>query len=413
MSTSSEWQRPGAFPGLLFDRMKRINPAIEDLELYEFRYCLDNLNPGIGGWASVALEDPQTIESRVDSSGFYSSIQLKPRVEGAIVLDPRIVELTNMLFVGLVTGRYSEAWVRAHFYFDVRGFYFLHRTVYFTPEVVAHLGGQPLASFEQRQRRFERYQGVSYRDFEEANKQVDGLFIRSVRKLIAARGVPALVAIAGPTAAGKTEIVERLRGVLERDGAAVASIEMDNFLTDREHRERQGIDSLGREAIHFRLFRRALEHIVRRRKIAIPRYDFVCATSSHDLEGRLKTGHAPLEIEPADIVFVEGNFPFLLEEIVPLIGLKAVYLTDDAVRLKRKWKRDIDYRKKYEPTYFRNRFFKDQFLMAEKCYLPQLQVCDLAVDTTGAALWATPQVAGFLQQDATPVRRRSGGPGGA
>jgi len=99
-----------------------------------------------------------------------------------------------------------------------------------------------------------------------------------------------------------------------------------------------------------------------------------------------------LEIEPADIIFVEGNFPFLLKEVAGLIGIKVVYLTDDPIRLKRKWKRDIDYRKKYEPTYFRNRFFKDQFLMAQKCYRPQMEVCDILVDTTGAAIWAVPEI---------------------
>ena len=76
-----------------------------------------------------------------------------------------------------------------------------------------------------------------------------------------------------------------------------------------------------------------------------------------------------------------------------------VYLTDDPVRLKRKWKRDIDYRKKYEPTYFRNRYFKDQFIMAEIAYRPQLAMCDLAVDTTGAALWATRSNRKFSPRD--------------
>ena len=57
------------------------------------------------------------------------------------------------------------------------------------------------------------------------------------------------------------------------------------------------------------------------------------ATSSHDLDGNLKAGGMPIEIEPADIIFIEGNFPFLLEEIVHLIGIKVVYLTDDPIRL--------------------------------------------------------------------------------
>jgi len=134
--------------------------------------------------------------------------------------------------------------------------------------------------------------------------------------------------------------------------------------------------SLGKEAYHFALFKRALEDIVRGKKITIPRYDTIYATSSHDLDGKLKPGGIPIEIEPAEIIFIEGNFPFLLDEIAPLIGIKVVYLTDDAVRLKRKWKRDIDYRRKYEPTYFRNRFFKDQFLMAQKCYIPN---CNCAI----------------------------------
>ena len=35
--------------------------------------------------------------------------------------------------------------------------------------------------------------------------------------------------------------------------------------------------------------------------------------------------------------------------------------------------------------------------MAQVCYLPQMEVCDLVVDTTGAALWATPEIAEVLK----------------
>jgi hypothetical protein len=64
--------------------------------------------------------------------------------------------------------------------------------------------------------------------------------------------------------------------------------------------------------------------------------------------------------------------------------------------LKRKWKRDIDYRKKYDLNYFRNRYFKEQFIMAEIAYRPQMKLCDMTVDTTGAALWATPEIKRIL-----------------
>ena len=111
----------------------------------------------------------------------------------------------------------------------------------------------------------------------------------------------------------------------------------------------------------------------------------------------LRMGRTPLEIEPADIIFIEGNFPFQIKEISDLIGIKIVYLTDDPIRLKRKWKRDIDYRKKYIVNYFLNRFFGTQFLRAADCYQPQMEACDMVVDTTGAALWVTPEFVEILR----------------
>jgi uridine kinase len=302
-----------------------------------------------------------------------------------------------MLFVGLVAGEYSAEWIRAHFYFDVRGFLFLTRTVYFTDAVLAHLGGRPFRSFEKKQKHLERCLELGYRAFKAANAEVDAAFLSSVNRLIAVKGTPIVLAIAGGTAAGKTEIVARLRSSFEQAGGPVTSIELDNFLTDRGQREQKGIHTLGREAIHFELFYSSLQNILRGQTITTPRYDFIDGTSSHELDGTLKPGRVPVEIKSAEIIFIEGNFPFLLEEIAPLIGIKVVYLTGDAIRLKRKWRRDIDCRKKYDPNYFLNRFFRNQPLMAEKCYRPQMQVCDLVVDTTGAAIWATPETAGILK----------------
>jgi uridine kinase len=380
------------FSVALFETMKRINAGIEDLALYEFRYALENVFPE-DGWDSIELDRQEEIERLIGGRDFYTSIQLKPRAGDRIVLDEKIVRLTRMLFAGLVEGEYAVEWVREHFYFDVRGFYFLPRTVYFTDEVLAHFGSKPYKSFEQRQKRFERYQGVGYKDFMEANAEVDQAFVESIKKIIAGRGTPILITIAGPTAAGKTEITERLLNAFEQLGKKITTIEVDNFLLDRDYRDDK---AMGKESTHFELFKRSLKEILQGKKITIPRYDFVFATSSHDLDGNLKAGCVPLEIEPADIIFMEGNFPFQIEEITGLIGIKVVYLTDDPIRLKRKWKRDIDYRKKYDPAYFRNRFFRTQFLRAEDCYLPQMKVCDIVVDTTGAALWVTPEIAEIL-----------------
>jgi uridine kinase len=388
---------PGIFSELLYGKMKRINAGIEDLELYEFRYGLNNLYPENGGWESVTLDARADVEERIQSSEFFNAIQIKPRVGDQIVLDETIVRLTNMLFVGLVTGAYPEEWVTAHFYFDVRGFFFLTRTVYFTDAVLAHLGNRPFLSFEQKQKKLERHQELGYKEFKAANAEVDQALMASLGKLIAAKGTPIVLAIAGGTAAGKTEIVARLHRSFEQAGRQVTAIEMDNFLTDRDQREEKGIHTLGREAIHLDLLMLGLRAITQGHRITIPRYDFIDGTSSHDLDGTLKPGRVPIELDPAEIIFIEGNFPFLLEEITTLIGIKVVYLTGDDIRLKRKWRRDIDLRKKYVPNYFLNRFFRNQPLMAAKCYRPQMQVCDLVVDTTGAAIWATPETAARLK----------------
>ena len=386
-----------AFSETIFEKMKQINPGISDLELYEFRYGLNDLVPE-KGWDSVSLDSREEIEARLNRRDFYDSIQIKPRVGDRVVLDEQIVRLAQMIFVGLVTGKYEQDWVNTHFYFDIRGFYFLHRTLYFTEAVLAHFGGQPYRRFEQKQKQLERLQDVGYKAFREANAEVDQLFIQSVMKLIARRGTPILLAIAGPTAAGKTEIVERLSTAFKLAGQKTTSLELDNFFTDRDDREARGIDSQGKQALHFDLFKQALEDITCGKSISTPRYNFIDGTSSHDLDGRLKPGRIPVAIEPADIIFIEGNFPSLIEEILHLIGIKVVYLTDDPIRMKRKWKRDMDYRKKYDLSYFRNRYFKDQFIMAQIAYLPQLEVCDMCVDTTGAALWTTPEIAKILAQ---------------
>jgi uridine kinase len=390
-------QNTEAFSEALFERMKSVQEGIAELELYEFRYGLGEWIPAMG-WESVTLQSMEEIEACVNRREFYDGIQVRPRLGERVILDALILRLAQMLFVGLVTGAYPPGWIRRHFYFDIRGFYFLHRTAYFTERALAHFGGEPYQRFQQKQAQFECLQDVGYKAFKEANAEVDGFFIDSVLKLIAARGTPILLAIAGPTAAGKTEVVERLRASVEQTGRSTASIELDNFLLDRDYREEQGIFSEGKAALHFELLKQALEDITRGKRISIPRYDFVCGASSHGPNGNLKAGGVPGEIEPADVIFMEGNFPFLIDEVARRTGIKVVYLTDDPIRLKRKWKRDIDYRKKYDLNYFRNRYFKEQFIMAQTAYIPQMEACDMTVDTTGAAIWVTPEIREILSR---------------
>ncbi len=236
MSLDKILTRSELFSDALFEKMKQINPGVADLELYEFRYALANMQPEQANWSEVHLDECTSIEQRVNDINFYQKIRIKFKVGNRITLDPAIVSLTNMLFVGLVSGKYPVGWVRQHFYFDIRGFYFLHRPQYFTRNVIDHLAGQPYLQFEQKQAGFDRKQDIGYKEFSEANADVDQAFIQCVHKLIAYKGTPIMLAIAGATAAGKTEIVERLRKSFEESGQKTTSIEMDNFLTDRDYR---------------------------------------------------------------------------------------------------------------------------------------------------------------------------------
>ena len=232
---------PEGFTAALYDLMKQVNPGVDEMELYEFRYALNNITPE-QGWASVDLDPPDDIDRRINDRAFFTAVELKTRREGKIVLDESVLGLTRMLLVGLVDGAYALDWIKQRFYFDIRGFYFLVRITYLTPEVRARLGGRPMRAFEQRQTVFERSQDVGYKAFRAANAEIDQAFIECVLTLIARKGAPIVIAIAGATAAGKTEIVDRLRIALEGLGQRVTAIEMDNFLTDRDYREAHGID---------------------------------------------------------------------------------------------------------------------------------------------------------------------------
>ena len=236
---------PRLFAISLFEKMKLIAPGVSEMELYEFIYTLNNITPK-NGWSSIIINQKDMIEAMVNDRSFYDSIKIKEKVDGKIILDPHITDLTQQLFVGIITGKYPIDWVNQHFYFDIRGFFFLHRTQYFTGKVIDHFGGKPYQTFDPKQAKLEEMQDIGYKVFKEANAEVDHAFIQTTLKLVERMGTPLLIAIAGPTAAGKTEIVERLSEEFAKAGKMITSIELDNFLTDRDYREEKGIFTQGK-----------------------------------------------------------------------------------------------------------------------------------------------------------------------
>ncbi len=334
------------------------------------------------------------MNTRLQQKEFFLSIKDRPKIDNKIVLDEKVVALTQKLFVGLVLEKYPLDWVSEYFYFDIRGFFFIPRTRYFTNEVLAHFGNEPFKSFEKKQEKLKRNLEIGYKEYKLANADVDGMLFKIIRKLIDKKPLPILLTIAGPTAAGKTEIVSRLREDLSAEGYSVSSIEMDNFSKDKEYRDTQKSSF---STIHFDLFKKCMQEIMEGKSTLIPAYDFYNLVSSHDPDGNLRPGASSIKIDPADVIFLEGNFPFHLPEIAKFLGIKIVYMADDDVRLKRKWMRDIDLRKKYDPRYFQNRYFRTQFLRAQETYLPLMQVCEMVVDTSAASIWLTPELKNLIE----------------
>jgi len=385
------------FSRKLYEKMSELNSGVATLELYEFRYALENIQTGNTDWERIDVPSRSDIRKKISDSRFYEDIILKPVENHKIILDENILELNRALFSGIVNGVYPLDWVDEYFYFDVRGFLFIPRTIYFTSDVLSHLGGKPYLEFERRQDDFTNYHGLGFKDFREANREIDQNLIRIIDKLTRNKGFPIVIAIAGPTAAGKTEFSEYLFEFFREKELTISSVEMDNFFYDRDFREKTGSGSVSSDAIHYDLFKRCLMDLKQRKISEIPRYDFIDGHSSHDSEGNLKKGASTIKVIPSDVIYIEGNFPFLFEEVIPLIDIKVFYLTDDPIRLKRKWKRDIDFRKKYDPNYLCNRYFRTQFLKAESCYRAQLEICDVAVDTTQARIFISKYISSILE----------------
>lgn len=374
------------FSQVLFEKMSSINKGLTCLELYEFQYALDVIKP-VDGWDTIQKISKEDLKSICQQEDFFKSIQLKPTKGNKIVLDDTILNLTHNLMVGLATEEFSVDWVNSLFYFDIRAFCFFIHIQYYNPKILENFGIIPYLTYQPKQLDLASQQEIGYKDFKDANKEVDQVFIKVIYQLIKNHGSPILLTLAGPTGAGKTEITERIRDFLQEKGMQITTVEMDNFYKDREFRDGK---THGKDVIHFDLFMQAMRDLLAGKSTLIPRYDFYLATSSHDLGGNLRPGQSSLVIEPADVIFLEGNFPFYIPELDDMIGLRTVYLTDDPIRLKRKWRRDIDLRKKYDPVGFVNRYFKTQFIRAKEIYLPLMEVCDLVADTTAAKLWLKP-----------------------
>ena len=145
-----------------------------------------------------------------------------------------------------------------------------------------------------------------------------------------------LIGIAGGSASGKTSISAQLKEHYE-DTNSVVIIRQDDYYKDQSEKtmeERVKTNYDHPFAFDNELLVAQLQRLLQRQPICTPTYDFVHQTRSEVIE----------EIEPSDVVVIEGLFVLENEDLRNLCDIKIFVDTDADIRFIRRLLRDVNER---------------------------------------------------------------------
>jgi uridine kinase len=140
-----------------------------------------------------------------------------------------------------------------------------------------------------------------------------------------------VIGIAGGTGAGKTTVA---RLVTENVGDSVTRIPIDNYYEELSHldfEERKQRNYDHPSAFEWELLREQLSTLLEGRAVSMPQYDF----AEHNRKPERK------QVEPTDVIIVEGIFALYDEEINEMLDLRLYVETDADVRILRRIQRDV------------------------------------------------------------------------
>lgn len=146
-----------------------------------------------------------------------------------------------------------------------------------------------------------------------------------------------ILAVSGPTNAGKSYFTDRLKKHAVEKGLKVSSISTDEFYRDLSHLsmdERNKVNYDHPDSIDEKEFIVALEEISKGREVEIPIYDF----SVHNRTGNKR------KIEKMDLLVVEGIFTLTYPEVNEFYSLRIFIDMDNDVRVIRRIQRDMENR---------------------------------------------------------------------
>lgn len=145
--------------------------------------------------------------------------------------------------------------------------------------------------------------------------------------------LPFIIAVSGPTNAGKTYFSNQLLRTAEEQGISCSRISTDSFYRDLSHislEERTGINYDAPASIDTGAFIDTIQKLRMNQTVEIPVYDF----SVHNRTGGTET------ILPHDIILVEGIFSFSFDEVLDAYSILVYVDLDPDLRLIRRVKRD-------------------------------------------------------------------------
>ena len=139
--------------------------------------------------------------------------------------------------------------------------------------------------------------------------------ISQIADAIAARGDDVkVVCIAGPSSAGKTTFIKRLKVQLQVDGLHPKGISLDDYYVDRERapRDEHGeLDFETLDALQVDLLQQHVLRLLDGERVATARFDFFTGISQPE-------GGTPLELRAGDLLMLEGIHglnPAVLESV--------------------------------------------------------------------------------------------------
>ena len=140
-----------------------------------------------------------------------------------------------------------------------------------------------------------------------------------------------VIGIAGGTGAGKTTVSRLITHDL---GDSVTRIPIDNYYEDLSHlefEERQSVNYDHPSAFEWSLLREQLEMLLGGQSVQMPQYDFEVHNRKDER----------VEIEPTDVIVLEGILALYDEEINEMMDLRLFVETDADVRILRRIRRDV------------------------------------------------------------------------